>query len=198
MSEVLSNLNGLEILYLICATTGGLFFAFRMVLLFMGLDHDGADGLDGDAGMGTDAVDAHHADSDIGFKVLTIQGLTSFFMMFGLVGFALYREMGTGALISVIGATAAGSATVWVIGKLFTSMKKLQSSGTIDASSAVGAEGTVYLTIPAGGTGLVQVSFRNHFREYDAVSQNKEEIKTGERIRVTWVNGSVLVVEKLD
>jgi membrane-bound ClpP family serine protease len=195
MSELLSNLNGLEILYLICATTGGLFFAFRMVLLFMGLDHDGADG---DILMDTDAVDAHHTDSDIGFKVLTIQGLTSFFMMFGLVGFALYREIGTGAFISVIGATAAGSATVWVIVKLFTSMKKLQSSGTIDASSAIGGEGTVYLTIPAGGTGLVQVSFQNHFREYDAVSQNKEEIKTGERIRVTWAKGNVLVVEKID
>ena len=150
MDEVLKTLNGLEIVSLFSAITGGLFFFVRLVMMVVGfgdhdggLDHDG--GFDGDAGFDGDGggdVDAHHADSDMGFKVLTIQGLTAFFMMFGLVGFALYREIGSGAPISVIGATGAGMATVWVIGKVFSSMRKLQSSGTVDHVSAIGGEGS--------------------------------------------------------
>jgi membrane protein implicated in regulation of membrane protease activity len=200
MDEMLKTLNGLEILYLVCAFAGGLFFFIRLIMQFIGLgDHDGGfdGGLDGGIDGGFD-IDAHHVDSDIGFKVLTLQGLTAFFMMFGLVGFALYREVGSGALISVLGATAAGMATVWVIGKLFSSMRKLQSSGTLEPVSAIGGEGTVYLTIPAGGTGKVQVSFKNRFREYDATAQDKQAIKTGERIRVVWADGRTLVVEKID
>ena len=201
MDEFFRSLNGLEIFYLFSAITGGLFFIVRVTLQFIGLtdddmgdfDHGGAmDGAMDDGGMGD-----HHVDSDIGFKILTMQGLTAFFMMFGLVGFGLYREFGTGELISMIGGTVAGLATVWVIGKIFSSMKQLQSSGTLENVSAIGGEGTVYLTIPENGTGKVHVSFKNRFREFDAVSQDKKEIKTGERIRVVWADGRTMVVEKI-
>jgi len=123
--------------------------------------------------------------------------LTSFLLMFGLVGFALYRQSRVGAALSIFGAAGAGLASVWIIGKMFNTVGKLQSSGTVNTVGAVGAEGEVYLTIPKEGAGRVMINFKNRLREFDAVSQDNEELKTGTRIRVAWVKGNVLQVEKI-
>jgi len=210
MTEFLHGLNTLESIYLLCAFVGGLFFIFRLALQFLGVIDDfhgdiDAGGLDAgglDAGgIDTGGFEGHldqmHPDSDVGFKLLTLQGLTAFFMMFGLMGYTLYHEMGVGVILSLVGAVAAGLAIVWLMGKVMSFAKKMQSSGTLDNTSAIGGIGKVYLTIPENGTGRVIVNFRNRSREFDATSQDKSEIKTGERIKVVWVDGSVLVVEKV-
>lgn len=188
----ISSLSGLEIFFLICAITGGGLFVVRFIIQLLG----GADA-DADADIGTGHADVTHADADVSFKLLTMQGLTAFFMMFGLVGFALLRENRAGNGIALTGALAAGLGTVWVIGRIFTGVKKLQSSGTIDNNAAVGEQGTVYLTIHGKGAGKVQVAVKGRLREFDAVSKSGDEIKTGERIKVAAVNGSTVVVEKV-
>jgi len=195
MLDFLNDYNALEKFFFASATVGGVFFFVRLIIQFMGFDHDVDADMDTGGDIGHDFE--HHADSDTGFKILTLQGMTSFFMMFGLVGLALYRQSHMGSLISVIGAGSAGLATVWVIDRLFRGARKLQSSGTLDNESAIGGEGKVYVTIPKGGTGSVMVDFKNHHREFDAVAKDKLEIKTGERVKVVWVDGRVLVVEKL-
>jgi membrane protein implicated in regulation of membrane protease activity len=86
---------------------------------------------------------------------------------------------------------------VWVIGKLFSMVAKLQSSGTIDINRAVGAQGKVYLRIPENGTGRVLVTVNNSLREYDAQSNDSKQIASDTPIRVVWVDGNVLVVEKI-
>jgi membrane-bound ClpP family serine protease len=99
--------------------------------------------------------------------------------------------------MALVAALAAGTGTVWLIGRIFSSVKKLQSSGTLDNAGAVGEQGTVYLTIRAQGTGKVLVAMHGRPREFEAVAKDGAEIKTGERIRVLQVNNSVLVVEKV-
>jgi membrane protein implicated in regulation of membrane protease activity len=185
-------LKGLEIFFLISAITGGALFVVRFVIQLIG-GSDADTDTDIDVGHG----DVMHPDADISFKLLTLQGLTAFFMMFGLVGFALLRENRAGNGVALTGAVAAGLGTVWIIGRIFTSVKKLQSSGTLDNAEAVGEQGSVYLTIRAKGAGKVQITMKNRLREFDAVSKTGDEIKTGERIRVVAVNASTLVVEKI-
>jgi hypothetical protein len=75
-------------------------------------------------------VSGDHADADASFKLLSLQGLTSFFMMFGLVGLALLRA-NLHVLITIIGGMIAGLVTVAVTGLIFTQMKRLQTEGTI-------------------------------------------------------------------
>jgi len=193
MEKTFSGLGGLEIFFLVCAILGGVSVILRLIGLFLGMDHDAHGVLDA----GGHDIDAHHADSDAGFKILSIHGITSFFMMFGLVGFALHWESRTGTFIAMAGALAAGLASVWLIGKLFSLARKMQSSGTISIENAVGAKGSVYLTIPKDGTGRVLVSVRNSLREYDAMSRDNVEIASGTPILVVWVDGNVLVVEKI-
>ena len=200
-----------------CAVFGGALFIVRVALFFIG--HAGTDadtGFDADvdvhADFGAD-VDAdvdfdtdvgghgglHHGggDSDISFKLLTMQGIMAFLMMFGLVGLAMHRNSRSSEPLAILAGFAAGMLALYVVAKLFALMKGLQSSGTVDVRNAVGAQGSVYLTIPAGGTGEVQVAVQERLRIYDAKAEDGEEIKTGQNVRVVRiVGGNVLVVEK--
>jgi len=195
MDSIFSQYNGVEIFFLVCALVGGLFVLLKFIMMFSGFDHDTSADMDTGGG----GIDAHHSDSDAGFKFLSLHGITSFLMMFGLVGLALYRQSQLGIFISMVGAIASGMASVWIIGKLFMLTVKLKSSGTISIDSTVGAQGKVYLTIPkeGDGTGRVLISVRNSLREYDAITQESESLSTGTPIRVVWVDGNVLVVERM-
>jgi membrane protein implicated in regulation of membrane protease activity len=193
MKTLFAQLNGLELFFVVCAVIGGVFVLIRLVSQFLGTDHS----LDGGIDVDGPGLDAHHTDSDIGFRILSVHGLTSFMMMFGLVGLALHRQSGMGTFVSMGGAVAAGLACVWIIGKLFALVVKLQSSGTISMDSAVGAQGKVYISIPAQGTGRVLVTVHNSLREYDAASVDQAAIETDTPIRVVWVDGNVLVVERI-
>jgi len=193
MSDMFSQYNGVEIFFLICAVIGGFFVIAKLIMQFMGMDHD----VDTDLDVGGHDIDAHHSDSDIGFQVLSLHGITSFLMMFGLVGLALYRQSQLGTFISMAGGTAAGIFSVWIIGKLFLLATRLKSSGTIAIDSTVGTKGKVYLTIPEEGSGRVLIKVRNSLREYDAMSNEQKAISTGTPIRVVWVDGNILVVEQI-
>jgi membrane protein implicated in regulation of membrane protease activity len=223
MEALLISMSGLEKLFLACALFGGILFVIRMVLLFIGgsadIDTDvdiggdvdfGGDvdidmevdvDVDADVGVEADVGDGEVAlqDSTASFRLLTFQGLTGFFMMFGLVGLALTRQTKVSEPWAIVGAFIWGLLTLWVIAKMFQFMKSLQSSGTIDMRNAVGQEGTVYLTIPAGGTGKAQVAIQDRLRVLDAVTQDGEKLKTGEPIRVVRVKGdNVLIVERAE
>jgi membrane protein implicated in regulation of membrane protease activity len=141
--------------------------------------------------------DAHHTDSDAGFTLLSLHGLSSFFMMFGLVGLALYRQSQTGKALSIAGAALAGVLSVWAIRKLFAAVTRLQSNGTLGIADAVGCTGTVYLTIPKGGAGRVMINVKSRLREYDAVEQKGDEIPTGVAVRVVRSDANLLIVEKM-
>ena len=173
--------NGVEQMLLLCALLGGVILILRLILTVVGIDgHDGH-------------FDAHHASSEQGFQVLTIQGISSFFTMFGLVGYTLYHSSGVGVVIALIVAVMAGLASVWLIQKIFMSMLRLQSSGTLGLDSAVGSEGSVYITVSKDG-GRVQINFANRLREFEAVSAYGDTIPTGTPIRVQGVSANTLVV----
>src|SRR5262245_49607344 len=183
MSEFFAGLDRLELFFIVCALIGGGLLLMRLLLMLAGMGGHGD-------------VDTVHVDSDLGFKLLSIQGITAFFMMFGLVGFALARTTGFGAALANIGAVIAGLGSMFLIQRIFVAMTGLQSSGTLSIDRAVGGEGSVYLTIPERGAGRVQVEIGGRLREFDASSANGESIGTGELIRVVWVSGDVLVVER--
>lgn len=183
-------MTALEMAFVICAAIGGILFLARFIMQLLGLHHDVA-------------IDIHSGDldlanSDIGFKALSFQSITAFLLMFGLVGYALQRSEHAGALLSLGGATAAGLLAGWVIALLFRAMSRLQSQGNYDPRQAIGQRGSVYLNIPAGGTGKVSVTINNRLSVLDAVAQDKSEIKTGEAIQIVDVVGqNILMVSRI-
>jgi len=192
MGDYFSQYTGVEIFFLICAVVGGIFVIIKFIMQLIGLDHDGANfDLDGHD------IDLDHADSDAGFHALSLLGISSFLLMFGLVGLAMYRQSHLGMIISLLGAILVGCASVWFIGKMFILMSKMKSSGTITIDSTVGAQGKVYMRIPDKGTGRVLINVKNSLREYDATSNDSKAIDTGTPVRVIWVDGNLLVVERI-
>ena len=188
----MSGYSAVEIFFFICAVVGSFFVLMKFAMMFMGMDHDvshdfALDGHDLDAG--SHGIDAHHMDSDTGFHILSLHGISSFLMM--------YRQSGFGMLVSLAGAVAAGCASVWIIARLFLMFNRLKSSGTITIDSTVGAQGKVYTKIPEKGAGRVLINTGNSLREYDASTNNGNSIETGTPVRVIWVDGNVLVEERI-
>ena len=210
MFQALKSLTSIEYFYLICITIGGILFILRTLLFFIG---GGADGhMDGDLSGHFDGdlsghmdLDAHgdtdmHADniSDAGMKLVTVQGLTGFFLMFGLVGLAMVK-FEIKDFWTAVGGLIAGIGTMLIIAKIVLEMQKLQSSGTMRMENALGKEGTVYLSIPEDGPGKVSIVIQGGLRELEAVSSDNERISTGESVRVVKIlSNRILVVEKVN
>ena len=191
----MSGLTWIEIIYWASTIVGGTLFILRLILLFVGGDV-GDHGADSALDAAGEIVSGDQADADVSFKLLSVQGLTSFFMMFGLVGLALLRA-NLPVLLTVVGGMVAGLVTVAITGLIFTQMKRLQTEGTINIRNTVGTEGSVYLTIPKNGTGQVQIIAQGSLKIFDAVSNSKSMIATGEKIHVVGVaGGNTLIVEK--
>jgi membrane protein implicated in regulation of membrane protease activity len=190
VENAFSDFNGLDYFFLGCAVIGGFFVLIKLILQFVG-GHTDVD-------VNTDInFDSQHLDSDVGFRFLSLHGFSSFLMMFGLVGLALYRQSKSGLSVSIAGAVIAGLIAVWVISKLFQWAAGLQVSGNLQTADAVGSTGTVYLTIPERGTGRVSINLKNHLREFDATEKSGSAVPTGTPIRVVQVRANVLVIERI-
>ena len=174
----------LDALFSWSAVVGGALFLVQLVFSFLG----GTADVDVDVDVHAHAPgDVGHASADLSFKVLSLQGITAFVMMFGLVGLAERRESGWAPLPSLVGALVAGAASVWVIAKLFELFSRMQSDGTLDMSKAVGATGSVYLNIAKDKPGKVQVTVAGRLMTLDAITRTESMLEQGRVIRVTKV-----------
>ena len=182
---------GLNTIYLICAIGGGTVLLLRLVMKIIGLDL----GDTPDSGVDLDhdgSVDA--PDGNVGMKLLSLQSIAGFFTMFGLVGLGLL-QVKAAPIWSLLGALAAGLVTAWVTAMIFYQMRRLQSEGTMVIQDAIGQIGSVYLTIPEQGTGVVSVAVKGTLRSLDAMSETGQRIPTGAMVRVTGVTaGKILMV----
>jgi hypothetical protein len=181
-------------IYLVCAVAGGTVLVLKLLLMIFGFDS-------GDAGADFDAADLDYdgaADAGDGsggvFNFLSVQSISGFFTMFGLVGMGL-MQINASDFWSFVGGLAAGVFTAWSTGMIFLGMRKLHSEGTLVISNAIGQKGTVYLTIPENGSGVVIVTIQGAKRSLNAMSENKQRIPTGSVVKVVGVTaGNILVV----
>jgi hypothetical protein len=190
----------LNTIYLVCAVAGGTVLVLRLLLMITGFG--GGDDVsdiptDLDAGVDADFGGHDAGETGAGANFVSIQSLSGFFTMFGLVGMGLL-EINASPVLSLVGALAAGGVTAWATTMIVLNLQRLQSSGNLVITNAIGQQGTVYLTIPEKGSGVVMVTVQGALRQFDAVSGNGQRIPTGEVIRVTGITaGKVLVVEPL-
>ena len=186
----LGGITGIDILFAVMALIGTVLFLIYFILILSGGVADGVlevAGFDADFDMGAEGI----------FHMLTIQGILSFIMMFGISGLAVTQSDG-GDLLAIAVAVVSGIFSMWIIGKVFQVMKSLEVDGTVKHSLAVGAQGKVYMTIEAGQTGQVQVEFQNAMRTCDAVLEDEKwSLDTGKFVEVVKVIGETLVVKPL-
>ena len=189
MNTLSQSLPMLDRIFLITAATGAFTVLLRAALLFAGSDLDGHDG---------DGLDGHDpGEGAEGFRFLSVFGLASFLMMFGLVGLALRHQSSAGAGLAILGGGLAGLVALWGLARLFHLGRHLQSSGTLLPQAAAGCTGVVYLGIPAGGTGRVTVRIGQRLREMDAMHCAGTALPTGTPVRVLRVERAIAIVQAL-
>jgi len=193
MSAYYESLTVIQKVFALCALLGGTVFVVRTILLFIGLGQD----VDSDTDMSGDAHDGL-SDTDVSFHFLTVQGITAFFLMFGATGLTLSSRYLLSEWAALAGGTAAGLLTMLLIARLFSSMRRLQSDGTIRVKNAVGQEGVVYLRIPVDGIGKVQITIQGGLKIFNARARCQEVVQTGDRVKVVEVTPeNMVIVEKI-
>ena len=180
---------GLELIFASSAVLGGILFLLWFALIMIGgITADVFDGL-----FGTD-FDAMGADAS--FKALTFQGIMAFMMFFGLAGLWVLDGDSDQTSLAIVVGSITGFGSMYGTGKLFQLFVALQSDGTIDMDDAIGSVGTIYLRIPEGGVGQIQVESGSAMRTYNAKTEDGQGMATGEFAEVIDVISSTLIVKR--
>ncbi len=145
-----------------------------------------------------DAVDAVGS-ADLGHGgggIFSIKPLTGFFLGFGWAG-GIAMDAGLSLIVALVIAMLAGSAIMGVVVAMIRAIYGMRSDGTVQVQKAVGAVGTVYITVPprkAAG-GQVTVNFSGRQETFAALSGAEQPIVSGEKVRVVSLidNRTVLV-----
>lgn len=188
---MLEGMDSYEIAFWVCAIAGTtLFFLKSLLLIVGGMDHE----LDIDSNeIAQDGLDS----SDAAFKLLSINSITGFFMMFGWVGLACYVQAELIPILSLFGGTIAGLITMYLTAKLFQGARHLISNGSqFIIENTVGKTGSVYQEIPENGSGKIQITVDGITREIDAISADNQSINSFTTIEVVSVLNPTTVAVK--
>ena len=152
----------------------------QLLLSLLGFGADGADG----------SFDVGDVDGGTGIGLFSVQTIAAFFVAFGWVGVAATKG---GVDIVWVGVIALGSGVISMLAMLYMmrGLMRLQSSGNLIYDTAIGEEGIVYVTIPGSNQdgGQIQVNIQGRLTTANARKSTPGEIKPGQRIKVTAVNG---------
>ncbi|MEZ7930936.1 MAG: hypothetical protein ACI8RY_001477 [Urechidicola sp.] len=189
MGDFFTDMSTLHIVFWITALIGSTIFLVLFVLSLLGADSDAEMDTDTEIGM----------DDGIGIQFFTFKNAMAFFTLFGWTGIACL-DNGFSAGVSTTIAFMAGIAMMTLMSFLFLWISKLAESGTLRIENAVGNIGEVYLSIGANRSriGKISIDVQGSKRELSALSDEKEDLKQGEVIRVTAVvSGEILLIERL-
>ena len=189
MGDFFTDMSSLHIVFWITALIGSTIFLVLFVLSLLGADSDAEMDTDTEIGM----------DDGIGIQFFTFKNAMAFFTLFGWTGIACL-DNGFSAGVSTTIAFMAGIAMMTLMSFLFLWISKLAESGTLRIENAVGNIGEVYLSIGANRSriGKISIDVQGSKRELSALSDEKEDLKQGEVIRVTAVvSGEILLIERL-
>lgn len=192
----------METIFLICAIVGGTLLACQFLLGLLGFGHHEIGGghdfqADAPHDFGHDADHAHdsahehdhsHAHTSWLTGVLTFRSIVAALTFFGLAGMAAHTS-GLEPQASLLVAFAAGVGALFLVAFTMRSLARLRADGTARIDRAVGATGTVYLSIPGhnAGTGKVHLKLQNRIVEYQAVTA-LDDLPTGSLVVVVAVS----------
>lgn len=186
------------------AVLGTGFFILRTVLSFAGAaGHDVDHHADGSLDVHPDAAhpDAAHPDDHhdpaahplahsglLGIswaEAFSLQSISAFATGFGWAGLIALHVLKLPLILDLPIATASGLALAYAVIRIFRSLRRLESDGTIPKHSLIGLEGDVYIGIPerGKGSGQVRVVIGSVAKMIHAVSRDTP-IPTGSRVLI--------------
>ena len=194
----------LQAFYALGALGTGLLI-IQLIMTVLGAGHDGMGGTDGLTG--TDGLAMDHVMPDAGANLehgsglglVSTRSVIAFVAGFGWTG-AMARHSGWSMLLSVATALVVGFSLMFLVFWLMRWLYSLRGSGSLDYRNAIGATGTVYVTIPAAGqgSGQIQVLVQGRLATVAAASAGPQAIASGRTVKVIQLlTGNTLLVEAL-
>lgn len=189
MGEFFSDMSTLQMVFWITAILGSCVFVVLFALSLIGVDSDAE--LDTDLEI--------EGDMGMGIQFFTFKNTMAFFTIFGWTGIVCLDNGYSNGMATFI-AVLSGLAMMVLMAFLFLWISKLAESGTLKIENAIGNVGEVYLSIGANRSrmGKISIDVQGSKRELSALSDENEDLKQGDVIKVTQViTGEILLVEKL-
>lgn len=167
----------------------GLVTLVLAVLTLFGLGDHGGDFSGHDGG-------GDHGD---GGSLLSVKPITGFFLGFGWGG-GIALDHGFSITLSALIALGAGGVMMVSLAALIRAIYSLRTDGTRKINDAIGAIGTVYVTLPpsrAAG-GQINVTVSGRLETMPALNAALRPIPSGEKVKVVGVvDAGTLLVEPL-
>ncbi len=183
-------------IFLTCAVLAGTVFVVQFLLAVagIGIDADLPDDLPDDIPAGSDI----HGSSWL-FGVISFKTVITALTFFGLAGLGSLQS-GLGDPISLMIGLVFGLAAMYTVHWMMQLLIRLQHDGTVQIENAIGETATVYIPIPANGSGVgkVQLRVQDQIVEYAAQTSAPEKLATGTPVQVTdVVSPTIVQVEPL-
>lgn len=191
MGELFAQYGAMQLLLQIfwgCAVVASLIFLVQMVLTLIGMDSSDMD---------VDFDGANTMDLGGGLNLFTIKNFIGFLVGFGWAGVCFYNSI-TSSILLILVAVIVGLLFVGIFVVIYKQTKKLEHNGAFQIDEVKGTTVSVYLRIPAQGSGKgkVQVSQNGSVHELDALTDG-EEIPSGAKVKVVEiVDNETVKVEK--
>ena len=147
-------------------------------------------GFDLDIDVGSTEVDAD------GGGLGLIKGFLTFISVTSWVAKILIGSEQNPAIAGAVGIVA-GFIAVVILSKLFKLLLKNEENVNWSMEDTLFSNGEVYLRIPPGGSGIVNIDIKGVNRELKAKSDDVTEIETGTAITVVGVDGEYVTVSRL-
>lgn len=190
MKEFFEAMQLTERIYWYIAIGASVIFIIQTMITFIGGDS-------GDTGIDAD-FDGNLDGGDHPFQIFSVRNLVNFFLGVGWTGVSFYNIIGNKILLGIV-SIIIGIIFIGIFFVVIRMLMKLAEDNSFKIEDTIGLSGDVYITVPAekGGKGKVTLSVRGSVHELEAITKNKESIKTGSLIKVVQINDNILVVEPI-
>jgi len=122
------------------------------------------------------------------FKLLSVRSVTAFGLLFGWAG-VLYHRAGVSQNGTILYSLLWGAVGMLIVSAIFYFFLRMTESGTRRLATALGQPGTVYMDIPAGGTGQIRVLCSGTVCFISARAAAGEALKAGTPVVVQRIIG---------
>ena len=190
------SLNGLQQVMFIIATVATSLMIILIIMMLIGMD--GGESFDGDidvdvdlddvdGGSFGDSADVFNQESFFslgGLKIITIRGMLAFFSIGGWVVFMMADS--SPVWLAILIGFLSGSLAAVLLALIMRAIFRLESSGNLDYSTAVGKTATVYIRVPKNneGKGKIMLVHQGKMIEADAITKEANDILTKKEVKI--------------
>ena len=173
----------MEKFYLYVAIPASLILVIQTIMTFLGLTGEIDVDFDGDGDV--------DVEGETGLTIFSVRNMVAFFTFFGWSGLWMLSSDLNPVLTAFL-SILVGILFMFISMSLFILVSKMQRSGNINLSNAVGIVGEVYIPIPANrrNYGKIMVVIQGALCEIEAITDEPDDIKTGSQVVVVAVEGS--------